>query len=122
MRVGYMKGDLIKYHLMGYEGKVHCVFNEENEVNSYMSVEVSASEDPTIAVGSIQYISYKNYKHIETLPNEDMVLYFKDKTDVDNLFTFLQENVKENARKHWIDEALANGDKERFMRLTKEGE
>ncbi len=122
MRVGYMKGDLIKYHLMGYEGKVHCVFNEENEVNSYMSVEVSASEDPTIAVGSIQYISYKNYKHIEMLPNEDMVLYFKDKTDVDNLFTFLQENVKENARKHWIDEALANGDKERFMRLTKEGE
>ncbi|WP_374187487.1 IDEAL domain-containing protein [Priestia aryabhattai] len=122
MRVGYMKDDLIKNHLKGYEGKIHGVFNEENEESSYMSVKVTASNDPEILVDSIQYISYKHYEHIEELPNEEMTLYPKDQTDVTNLFTFLQENVKENARKHWINEALDKRDKDKFMKLTKEGE
>ncbi len=118
MRVGYMRGDLIKYHLMGYEGRIETVFAPNKEHDSYMSVSVLSSTNPEIAVGTTQYISYKGYKHIEILSNDMCVLTPTEAAAVENLFTFFQENAKENGRKFLIDQALSKRDKRSFLELT----
>lgn len=117
MRVGYMRGDLIKYHLMGYEGRIETVFAPNKEHDSYMSVSVLSSTNPEIAVGTTQYISYKGYKHIEILPNDMCVLTPTEAAAVDNLFTFFQDNAKHNSHKFLIDRALDKRDEDSFFKL-----
>lgn len=121
-RVGFYVGDPIKYTLLNYKGRVSTIVNPFEPEKSRVNVYVTASENPDISVGSTQQITPEEYDYLEYLPYDTCTLYLQDRTDTDEYFTFLQENAKQNRRKHLIDQSLINGDKQLFMKLVKEGE
>lgn len=122
MRVGFYNGDPIRYTLLGYEGKITSVVYPFDAEKNYLVVRVTKSDDPAIAVGSIQHISPEGYKHIEYLPYDTCELYPSDFEVANSYLAFLAKKAELDSHKYLIDQALINGDKQLFMKLVKEGE
>ena len=115
----FTQEDNIKYSLKEYEGEVKLLhYNKKTREVEYLEVVVTKSYNPKILENSTQWISYKNFEYVELLPYDTCNLNHRDYKELDKLMNLLEETLVVTSRDYKIDQALINGDKELFLKLT----
>ncbi|PFI93381.1 IDEAL domain-containing protein [Priestia megaterium] len=115
----FTQEDNIKYSLKEYEGEVKLLhYNKKTREVEYLEVVVTKSDNPKILENSTQWISHNNFEYVELLPYDTCNLNHRDYGELDKLMNLLEERLVVTSRDYKIDQALINGDKDLFMKLT----
>ncbi|MEM4993014.1 IDEAL domain-containing protein [Priestia sp. SB1] len=115
----FTQEDNIKYSLKEYEGEVKLLhYNKKTREVEYLEVVVTKSDNPEILENSTQWISHKNFEYVELLSYDTCNLNHRDYGELDKLMNLLEEKLVVISRDYKIDQALINGDKELFLKLT----